>query len=107
MRLSLRWLLAPAVALALLPTTPAAARPTGPRASEPQVSAPEVEDLGVFSTLCRYSHSAPDDPIVHPGMPGMSHLHDFFGNVTTNADSTYDSLLGQETTCTRPEDTAA
>ncbi len=49
-----------------------------------------------------------DDPIAHPGMPGMApHSHDFFGNLTTNANSDYDSLLGQETTCTRPDDTAA
>ena len=44
--------------------------------------------VGQFVVECGYSHSAPDDPIVYPGQPGMSHEHDFFGNVTTDADST-------------------
>jgi hypothetical protein len=33
-----------------------------------------------------------DDPIVYPGQPGRSHLHVFFGNTGTNANSTADSL---------------
>lgn len=33
-----------------------------------------------------------DDPIVFPGQVGRSHLHTFFGNVGTNANSTPDSL---------------
>ena len=45
-----------------------------------------------FIGVCRYSHSAPDDPIVFPGQPGASHLHDFFGNTSTDANSTYESL---------------
>ena len=32
-------------------------------------------------------------------MPGMSHLHDFLGNITTNASSTVESLLVGGTTC--------
>ena len=34
---------------------------------------------------CRASHAAADDPIVFPGRPGAAHLHEFFGNQTTNA----------------------
>lgn len=60
-----------------------------------------------FVVLCAYSHSGTDDPIVHPGHPGASHLHDFFGNRTTDASSTLDSLLGQASSCERPRDTAA
>src|SRR5262249_55968141 len=41
-----------------------------------------------FKSFCKYVHSAPDDPIVHPGVPGASHMHDFAGNVTTSAKST-------------------
>ena len=41
-----------------------------------------------FFTDCLPSHRAPDDPIVYPKQPGASHLHDFFGNETTNAFST-------------------
>ena len=45
-----------------------------------------------FVVTCTFSHRLADDPIVFPGQPGMSHLHDFFGANTTNAFSTYDSL---------------
>ncbi len=38
---------------------------------------------------CTAVHSLQDDPVVHPGMSGMSHLHDFIGNPTTISDSTY------------------
>src|SRR5437899_1667298 len=53
---------------------------------------------GGFFLDCFYSHAAPDDPIVFPGAPGASHLHEFFGNRSVNATSTYDSL-GTSTTC--------
>ncbi len=55
---------------------------------------------GIFHTNCDYHHSAMDDPIVHPGVPGSSHMHDFFGNKTTNAFSTLSSLQAGTTTCT-------
>ncbi len=42
-----------------------------------------------------------------PGQPGVSHSHDFFGNITTNAASTFSSLRAGGTTCKRPEDKAA
>ncbi len=61
-----------------------------------------------FLTVCRFSHRAADDPIVFPGVPGASHSHDFFGNRTTNAASTYDSLRASGmTSCNRTGDTAA
>ncbi len=60
-----------------------------------------------FKVECAWSHAAPDDPIVHPGHPGRSHLHDFFGNVATDADSSATALLGQDTTCQNKLDTAA
>jgi Domain of unknown function (DUF1996) len=37
----------------------------------------------------------------------MAHSHDFFGNTTTDADSTYESLLAGGTTCTRFEEDKA
>jgi hypothetical protein len=77
----------------------------------PAASARSSDHGASFAVRCDYvlepDRRLSDDPIVHPGMPGMAHSHDFFGNLTTNADSTYESLIGQETTCTRPEDTAA
>ena len=60
-----------------------------------------------FVSRCTFSHRAPDDPIVFPGKPGMSHDHSFVGNTTTNASSTLSSLLAGGTTCERPGDTAA
>jgi hypothetical protein len=43
--------------------------------------------------VCAPSHTLPDDPIVHPGQPGMAHLHNFWGNASTNA---YSTLASQE-----------
>ena len=63
--------------------------------------------VGQIVTECDFSHSAPDDPIVFPGEPGMSHQHDFFGNVSTDAFSTTRELLGEPTTCQKQRDTAA
>lgn len=62
---------------------------------------------GSFRSGCEFSHSRTDDPIVHPDHPGMSHLHDFFGNTTTDSASTYESLRAGGTTCDRPDDKAA
>lgn len=63
--------------------------------------------VGQFVVECGYSHSAPDDPIVHRGMSGMSHRHDFYGSVAVDASSTAEGLLGTETTCDKSVDTAA
>lgn len=60
-----------------------------------------------FVSRCSFSHRAPDDPIVFPGRPGLSHNHTFVGNRTTSASSTLSSLLAGGTTCERPGDTAA
>ncbi len=60
-----------------------------------------------FIENCRFSHRAPDDPIVFPGKTGASHDHTFVGNRSTNASSTFGSLRSSRTTCMRPEDTAA
>lgn len=61
---------------------------------------------GIFLSVCRPSHVASDDPIVHPGEPGASHQHEFFGNTTTGANSTYASLRAGDTTCRIGADTA-
>jgi hypothetical protein len=47
---------------------------------------------GAFRFICAPSHNAYDDPIVYPGQPGKAHLHTFFGNTKTDANSTYRSL---------------
>lgn len=63
--------------------------------------------VGQFVVECALSHSATDDPIVHPGHAGNSHLHDFFGSLVVDADSTYDELLDGGTSCQQQLDTAA
>lgn len=62
---------------------------------------------GVFFVHCPYSHSANDDPILMPGQPGASMLHDFFGNTTTNAYSTAHTLRDGPTTCGTSADSSA
>lgn len=61
-----------------------------------------------FVSTCDFSHAKADDPIVYPRVAFVSHLHDFFGNATTNADSTPSTLIAAgSTTCADPQDTAA
>ena len=60
-----------------------------------------------FVGNCRFSHRAPDDPIVSPRRPGASHDHSFVGNTTTSAFSTLASLRRGSTTCMRAGETAA
>ena len=100
-----------AVAVASVATVaPAAFGKKGPRAGMDTagntISLRQLQGVN-FIGNCRFSHSAPDDPIVYPGTSGASHDHSFVGNRTTNAFSTVDSLLGGRTTCRRPAETAA
>ena len=61
-----------------------------------------------FVVKCPFSHQKQVDPIVNPGEPGTPeakafHMHDFFGNTTTDSDSTLQSLRAGGTTCPTPE----
>ena len=96
--------LIPMLAWALVATV-AAPGEAAPR--EPSEGAAPRRAAVNFVSACRYSHSAGDDPIVHPGHAGGSHQHDFFANTTTGADSTHETLLAGGTTCRRQGDTAA
>src|SRR5215207_9899843 len=61
-----------------------------------------------FAVQCRFSHRNTDDLIVFPAQPGRSHDHTYFGNTTTSASSTDESLRAAgATTCLRRGDTAA
>ena len=60
-----------------------------------------------FLTTCRFSHTLPDDPIVHHDRPGASHEHELFGNITTDASSTFASLHDQPSTCSDIGDRSA
>ena len=56
----------------------------------PASAKPDV--VGAFRLICAAAHLGYDDPIVYPGQPGKSHLHQFFGNDGVNAASDYTSL---------------
>jgi hypothetical protein len=85
-----------AVTLASIAIGPSASTAEGPQGR-----------VGQFVVECPWSHSSFDDPIVHPGHAGASHRHDFFGNTSTSATSTYQQLLASSTTCQQRLDTAA
>jgi hypothetical protein len=87
-----------AVGVSLIALSAAGAAPPRPEEGAEPVN---------FKSVCRFSHRAPDDPIVAPGKSGGSHSHDFVGNTSTSASSTQRSLRAAGTTCGRPGDTAA
>ncbi|MGA7817482.1 DUF1996 domain-containing protein [Caballeronia sp.] len=61
-----------------------------------------------FNSVCSYSHTLADDPIVYPGKTGEAMVHDFFGNASTNANSTYETLrTGKDVTCDAIADRSA
>jgi len=62
---------------------------------------------GQFAVECKLDHLGTDDPIVHPGHAGMSHLHEFFGAVGVDANSQAAQLEAGATTCSQSSDTAA
>ena len=106
------------VALAIIPTiglfAPAHAHPR-PDHLGAQVHGKGSEDRfhnggrdgRAFVVTCDFSHTATVDPIVHPGDAQMSHWHTFFGNTTTNENSTGASLLAGGTTCNDPNNKSA
>ena len=63
--------------------------------------------MGQFVVECRLSHRVADDPIMHPGKPGSSHLHQFFGSVVVDATTTYQEMRASGTSCDQQADTAA
>jgi hypothetical protein len=72
-----------------------------------QVIAGPQGGRGQFAVECAFDRFLADDPIVFPGQPGASHLHQFFGATGVTADSTYDALVAGDTTCDQPLDTAS
>jgi Domain of unknown function (DUF1996) len=60
-----------------------------------------------FVVSCAPSHQSLNDPIKHRGHAGMSHRHSFFGNTSTDANSTLSSLTTATTTCNDLLDRAA
>ena len=101
MRHSTRLILALVVGLTVLGgLTPVALSAQVDETSKPYPSVP-------FVVGCGLSHESNDDPIIHPGHAGMSHHHIFFGNRSTDAASTAESLKVATTTCEDPADRAS
>jgi hypothetical protein len=63
------------------------------------------EICGFFVVHCQLDHEAHDDPIVFPGMPAATHLHEFFGAKGINYNSTPDTMRTSATTCDDTKDT--
>ncbi|MGH9228095.1 MAG: DUF1996 domain-containing protein [Acidimicrobiales bacterium] len=80
---------------------PAAAARVSPTGAGPQGRVPQ------FVVECGFSHAGPDDPIVHFGHHGRSHLHTFFGSTVTDASTTADDLAAGDTTCEQKLDRAS
>ena len=59
---------------------------------DPSIFKYNAPNAGQFRTICEFSHLAYDDPIIKPMQPGSSHLHMFYGNTATNANSTPSSI---------------
>ncbi len=91
-------------------TAPVLSVTTGGQTEPPLIEPPAIgtNNGPFFQIPCATSHITQDDPIVYPGQNNAAHEHQFFGNTTTNENSTLTSLLAGGTTCTLdPNDTAA
>ena len=64
-------------------------------------ASPGDADSVFWQMLCSVDHFGPNDPIVFPDEPGLSHMHSFYGNTTTNANSTGASLMAAPSSCGR------
>jgi uncharacterized protein DUF1996 len=62
-----------------------------------------VDVVGAFRFICGPGRLLYDDPIVYPGQPGRSHLHQFYGNTAVDAHSTTYKLRTEgQSTCMSP-----
>jgi hypothetical protein len=106
-RLALMLIVGVAAAAACVMTLMLWKAPAASGQDEDGETAPTEES---FVVKCGFSHREQVDPIVDFGEtypPGSDHKHDFFGNTTTNANSTYETLRAGPTNCDDPGDTAA
>ena len=66
----------------------------------PTIGPPKIVEEGQFKIGCGGPvRSAPDDPIVKFGQPGASHNHEFYGNRSVTAFSTFRSMVAASTEC--------
>jgi hypothetical protein len=95
-----------AFAVVVVSCSSTSSSPTATDGSDPARRGPQGH-VAQFIVQCDLSHVAYDDPIVHPGMSGMSHLHQFFGNRDVDSDPDYERMLGADTSCRQSLDTAS
>ncbi len=90
------WAIAVGVVLATLLATLAIV--AAPEDKAQATIGPEGDGLG-FGIPCKYTKSGDFDPIKYPGdfPPSPSHVHDFFGVLPFNADSTNTSIRNNHT----------
>lgn len=50
------------------------------------------DGTGAFRTMCKRSHFNRDDSLVYPGQSGRAHLHMYWGNTASDANSTAESI---------------
>lgn len=81
--------------------------PAEPVSSPDRVLTGPQGAVGQFVVECGFDRFLADDPIVVPGRPGASHLHQFFGAVGVSAGSDYGDLVAGPTTCEQRSDTAS
>ena len=60
-----------------------------------------------LAATCLYSHSSKEDPIIKPTSEPPAHGHDFYGNTTTNQNSTYSTLRSGDALCKQAADKSA
>jgi hypothetical protein len=72
------------------------------RAQTPAKKPATGRSISEFQASCKFSHAANDDPIVFFGQSGRSHNHSFLGNNSTNANTTFESLMANKATSCTP-----
>lgn len=77
-----------------------------PPTSQPPADTALDSSGGRFRVSCKFSHRAQVDPIVAP-FAVSAHMHDFFGNVGTTSDPSYQRQITATSSCGFSKDTAA
>lgn len=91
------------ITMRLLPVAGALLAACGATTVEHAAQDPAARPVGRFVVECALDRVAADDPILHAGHPGASHLHQFFGAVGVGATSDHRAYVGGPTTCATGE----